>query len=117
LQEVSTRLEDLFRASDTVCRLGGDEFVVVLNEMADVTDAIRAAEKLLQTIRPDMAIDGQAMGISPSIGIAVYPHDGADLDGLLRNADIAMYEAKRAGGKGFRFFTETDQKSSDNPNT
>lgn len=110
LLEVANRLQDLFRASDTVCRLGGDEFVVVLNEMADISDAIRAAEKLLQTIRPDMAIDGQAMGIGPSIGIAVYPHDGADLDGLLRNADIAMYEAKRAGGKGFRFFTETDQK-------
>lgn len=109
LIEVANRLEALFRASDTVCRLGGDEFVVVLNELAEVEDALRAAEKVLTTIRPDIAVDGRVMGISPSIGIALYPQDGVDLDGLLRNADIAMYAAKRAGGNGYRFVPRAGQ--------
>lgn len=106
LVEVSHKLEDLFRASDTVCRLGGDEFVVVINEVLDAADAVSAAEKILLTIRPELEIEGRAMGISPSIGIALFPNDGNEMDGLLRNADIAMYAAKRAGGNGFRFFSD-----------
>jgi len=106
LIEVGQRIQDLFRASDTVCRMGGDEFVVVINEVANAEDATRAAEKILATIVPETTIDGHAMGISPSIGIALYPDHGDDLDQLLRNADMAMYQAKRAGGRCYSFHGE-----------
>ena len=106
LQEVANRLRGLVRASDTICRLGGDEFVLVLNDISDRSDVIRASEGLLRSICPELAIQGQPMGISPSIGIALYPRDGADLETLLANADRAMYCAKREGGNCFHFFGE-----------
>ncbi len=108
LMEVARQLKGGLRASDTICRLGGDEFVILLNEISDITDAIRAAEVVLESIRPDLAINGEVMGISPSIGIAVYPHDGTDLDRLLENADSAMYVAKRAGGNRFHVFNNSE---------
>lgn len=108
LQEVSSRLTVLFRASDTISRLGGDEFVVILNEMEETTAAIAAAEKIIRAITPDLAVDGQAMGISPSIGIAIYPQDGLATDELIKKADVAMYHAKRTGGRGFSFFSDSD---------
>jgi diguanylate cyclase (GGDEF)-like protein/PAS domain S-box-containing protein len=101
LLEVANRLKEAIRSCDTICRLGGDEFVIVLDEILDVTDAIRAAEVILEIISPNLAINGQVMGVSPSIGIVLYPHGGADLVTLLKNADAAMYAAKRAGGNRY----------------
>ena len=106
LQEVASRLHALFRASDTVCRLGGDEFVIVLNDISDVADVRRAAKNILDTITPNLLVENCVTGISPSIGIALYPQDGIDIDSLLKHADMAMYTAKRQGGNSFYFFNQ-----------
>lgn len=106
LQEIARRLLSLFRASDTVCRLGGDEFLILINEVADRQDAIAAAEKVLAAIPPDLVVEGHAMGVTPSIGIALYPDHGGDMETLIRHADAAMYASKRAGRSGFMIFSD-----------
>lgn len=106
LIKVGEILKTLFRASDTVCRLGGDEFVVVLTHNSGKEIAQRAAENLLKMITPDLMVNNQKMGISASIGVAVYPEDGMDLETLLKNADNAMYLSKKSGGCSFHFFMD-----------
>lgn len=104
LIKIGEIIKSLFRANDTVCRLGGDEFVVVLTNNSGKEIAQRAAEYLLKNITPDLTINDQEMGVSPSIGIAIYPEDGTDLEMLLKHADSAMYASKRKGGNCFNFF-------------
>ena len=104
LQAVARRLIECVRASDTVCRLGGDEFVIVLSEIAHAKDAAVCAEKLLHALREPIAIDGLDIHISSSIGIAIFPGDGAEAEVLLRNADSAMYAAKGAGRDNYQFY-------------
>jgi diguanylate cyclase (GGDEF)-like protein/PAS domain S-box-containing protein len=104
LQAVAQRLLDGVRASDTVCRLGGDEFVIILSEVAHAEHAAVCAEKLLQSLRVPSFIDGLEIHISSSIGIAIFPGDGADVDALLKNADSAMYEAKGLGRDNYQFY-------------
>jgi diguanylate cyclase (GGDEF)-like protein/PAS domain S-box-containing protein len=104
LQSVALRLTDGVRASDTVSRLGGDEFVVLLPEVAHAEDAAVCAEKLLQSLRQPYVIDGHELHVSVSIGIAIFPGDGADVEALLQNADSAMYEAKGRGRDNYQFY-------------
>lgn len=104
LQAVALRLTQCVRASDTVCRLGGDEFVIVLSEVSHPEDAAVCAEKLLQSLRLPMVIDGHDVHISTSIGIAIFPGDGDEVEVLLRNADSAMYEAKGSGRDNYQFY-------------
>jgi diguanylate cyclase (GGDEF)-like protein/PAS domain S-box-containing protein len=104
LQAVALRLVECVRASDTVCRLGGDEFVIVLSEVAHAEDAAVCAEKLLQILRVPSVIDGHEIHISSSIGIAIFPSDGADVEVLLKNADSALYEAKGMGRDNYQFY-------------
>ncbi len=106
LQEVSRRLQGLFRSSDTVSRLGGDEFLVVLNAVNRTSDPASAAEKVLESLAIAVEVCGREIVVTPSIGIAVYPLDGADLDALIRNADAAMYRAKREGKNSYLFYEE-----------
>jgi diguanylate cyclase (GGDEF)-like protein/PAS domain S-box-containing protein len=106
LQEVSRRLKLCMRASDTVSRLGGDEFVILMPDMADPGDVAVAAQKILDTVSRPYNIDGHELVSTPSVGIAVYPGDGADVDTLLRNADAAMYHAKESGRNNYQFFTQ-----------
>jgi len=101
LQSVAKRLNDCTRACDIVSRLGGDEFVIVLWDCG-VDETTLVAEKI---INAGFRIDGCKATITSSIGISVYPEDGGDYLTLLKNADLAMYQAKKAGGKGFHFFT------------
>lgn len=105
LQEVARRLQGLFRASDTVCRLGGDEFLIVINSVGGTSDAACAAEKVLEALEPGFEIDGHKLVTTPSIGIAVYPDDGADMNTLIRHADVAMYRSKQQGKNTYRFFS------------
>lgn len=98
LQEVALRLKRSVRESDTVARLGGDEFVVMLNDIEDNQCAMRVAEKIIAELQPACEIQGHALTILPSIGVAVYPEDGETDRELMRHADNAMYEAKRSGG-------------------
>jgi diguanylate cyclase (GGDEF)-like protein len=105
LQAVAQRLSDCVRQGDTVARLGGDEFVLVLSDMADVGDIVPVAQKILHTLSLPVRIGGQDLSASTSLGISVFPRDGASADALLRQADTAMYRAKARGGNAMAFFT------------
>ena len=101
LQFVAKRLSDCTRACDVVSRLGGDEFVVVLWDCG-VAETSIVAEKILAS---GFATEDKQVGVNLSIGISLYPEDGDDYLVLLKNADIAMYHAKKSGGNNFQFFT------------
>jgi diguanylate cyclase (GGDEF)-like protein len=105
LQEVAERLGHCVREGDTVARLSGDEFVVLLVGMHDVEDAALVADKIVRTVSAPCHIGGSELRVSPSIGIAIFPDDGQNMDALLRNADTAMYHAKQEGQGQFSFFT------------
>lgn len=104
LQTVAGRLQQCVREDDTVARLGGDEFVVVLADMADVADIVPVATKILAALAEPVSVGPQALSVSTSVGIAVYPRDGATADALLQYADTAMYRAKDRGGNAIAFF-------------
>ncbi|MGH8727955.1 MAG: PAS domain S-box protein [Burkholderiales bacterium] len=107
LQTVAERLSDSVREGDTVARLGGDEFVVLLPNIRDHNDTQRVANKILGNISRPYTLEGQAFIITPSIGIAVFPGDGATVEDLMRNADAAMYHAKQMGRNNCQFFNRT----------
>ncbi|CAD5375177.1 Bifunctional diguanylate cyclase/phosphodiesterase [Rubrivivax sp. A210] len=104
LVEVARRLAEGMRASDTVSRLGGDEFILVLPQ-TDADGAARTATRLLQAIARPVRLGSHELRTSTSIGIAMYPEDGTDIDTLSRCADAAMYQVKRDSRNGYRFFT------------
>ncbi|SEF91509.1 PAS domain S-box-containing protein/diguanylate cyclase (GGDEF) domain-containing protein [Bryocella elongata] len=101
LQEVSRRISSRLRSIDMAARVGGEEFAVVLHEIAMPSDAQRVAADLLQTLHAPFRTGGFTIELTASIGIAVYPQDAMDAARLWRNADCAMYRAKRAGGNQF----------------
>ena len=111
LVEVARRLRDSVRDSDLVARLGGDEFVVALNDCDTANAAAHIAEKILANLAQPYQIEGNPLHTTPSIGISIYPHDGGDLDTLMKNADTAMYHAKAVGRNNFQFFSEGMNKS------
>jgi diguanylate cyclase (GGDEF)-like protein/PAS domain S-box-containing protein len=104
LQAVSKRLVDCVRASDTVSRHGGDEFVILLADEHQPQHAALAAEKILLALSVPFTIDAQELHTSTSIGISVYPDDGAEPATLIKNADTAMYHAKERGRANYQFF-------------
>ena len=105
LQEVSQRLQSCLRKSDTIARLGGDEFTAILPDMARGPFAERVATEILHQLVTPFMLDGQEANISGSVGITIFPDDADNLDGLLKNADTAMYRAKSDGRNAYRFFT------------
>jgi diguanylate cyclase (GGDEF)-like protein/PAS domain S-box-containing protein len=105
LQEVASRLTGCLGQSSTIARVGGDEFVVLLPSIADGDAATVAAREVQALFDAPFTIDGQKFHCSSSIGIAVYPEDGADAETLFRCADAAMYHAKNEGKSNFQFFT------------
>ncbi|MEC5408205.1 EAL domain-containing protein [Paraburkholderia sp. MPAMCS5] len=104
LSAFAQRLLICVRAGDTVARLGGDEFVVLSENLASRNEAAALAEGVLDRMRHDTWADSQPLQVMPSIGIALFPEDGETVDTLLKHADAAMYEAKRAGRSTYRFF-------------
>ncbi len=104
LQSVARRLFTCVRTSDTVSRLGGDEFVVLLWEVRQAQDAALTATKILEALRLPHLVEGHELHITASIGMVTYPDDGADVETLLKRADLAMYHAKDAGRDSFQFF-------------
>jgi diguanylate cyclase (GGDEF)-like protein len=106
LVEVADRLKRVLRASDVVARLGGDEFVVILGETDQLGDVERVARNLLAVLSQPLQLSGHEWQTTASIGIAMYPADGLDLQTLTKNADMAMYLAKEEGKNRFRFFTK-----------
>jgi diguanylate cyclase (GGDEF)-like protein len=105
LKQVAARLESAVRESDTVARIGGDEFTVVLEGNQRVEDAGHVATKILRALEVPYDVAGNQLHVTASIGIALYPIDGENADGLLRDADIAMYSAKSAGRNTYQYFT------------
>jgi diguanylate cyclase (GGDEF)-like protein len=106
LVEIASRLRQALRSSDVVARLGGDEFVVILEETPDSSDIERIARNLLSVLSEPLQLSGHECHTTASIGIAMYPSDGVDVQTLTKNADMAMYLAKEDGKNGFRFFTK-----------
>ena len=106
LIEIAARLRSCVRQTDTVARHGGDEFTVILPDLHQPEDAAQVAEKILERVAEPVVVGTTSMEISASIGIAIYPHDGLDIDTLLRNADDAMYRAKQAGRNTYQLCTE-----------
>jgi diguanylate cyclase (GGDEF)-like protein/PAS domain S-box-containing protein len=104
LQEVAARLVRCVRAVDTVSRQGGDEFVIILADIGGIGQAAHVAATVLQAMAQEFVLDGHRLQVSTSIGVSIYPNDGADIDTLIKNADLAMYHAKQGGRNGFRFF-------------
>ncbi len=104
LCQVAERIADCLREGDTVARLGGDEFIVVLPDVADEAGAAAVAQKLTAALDPPMRVDGHTIHCTASFGIALSPRDGKDVESLLKNADTAMYAAKRAGRNAHRFY-------------
>ena len=116
LRVVSARLANSIRCADSVgrsptevnggsiARLGGDEFIVMLNDVNGVADASAVARRLVAALTEPVTIQGTELFISGSVGVAMYPNDGADIDTLLMNADTAMYRAKEAGRGGLQFY-------------
>ncbi len=105
LQEVANRLMQCVRRVDTVARLGGDEFIVLLPDLNGGEHAAIAVENILQSMSQLFIIEGHQFKIMPSIGISIYPDDGSDMQTLIRNADSAMYHAKKATDQHFKFYT------------
>jgi diguanylate cyclase (GGDEF)-like protein len=97
LSQVSQRLRARFRESDTLARLGGDEFTLILDGIHQDSDAERAAESLLEVLKPPFEIEGHSIRITASVGISLYPNHGNEGGQLLQQADCAMYAAKRNG--------------------
>ena len=92
------------RGSDTVCRLGGDEFVALLSELDHSEDAAITARRMLKAVATVHSVGDHALDVSASIGVSVYPDDGGDAVTLIKNADIAMYQAKEMGRNNYQFF-------------
>jgi diguanylate cyclase (GGDEF)-like protein/PAS domain S-box-containing protein len=105
LRQVSQRFESCIRSQDILARMGGDEFTLVLSELKDPQDALRVAQKLLDSLKAPFHVDAYELFVTASVGISVYPRDGRDAVTLQRNADSAMYRAKYHGKNNCRFFT------------
>ncbi|MDP2794944.1 MAG: diguanylate cyclase [Sulfurisoma sp.] len=97
LREVAGRIAGCVRDSDTVGRIGGDEFAVLLRTVNRPEGAAAVAQKIIEALAPPVEFSGHACRVGASVGIALHPDDGVNVEALLRNADIAMYEAKRRG--------------------
>jgi diguanylate cyclase (GGDEF)-like protein/PAS domain S-box-containing protein len=98
LQQVVARIAGRLRAVDTFARTGGDEFVIILGELANKNNALLVARSVLDSVSQPIEVGDSCFDISASIGISIYPDDGADPTQLRRSADAAMYRAKQAGG-------------------
>lgn len=97
LKEAARRMLVCVRESDTVARIGGDEFIVLLHEIDKKEDALMVAEKIRQSLAQPLNLAGNIIGISTSLGIAIYPEHGVNEEELINHADNAMYAAKEAG--------------------
>ena len=105
LIDVARRLKSVLREGDTVARLGGDEFVILLESYHHIEDVSHVAEKVILQIDQPIELGDDVVSVSPSIGISLYPEDATVHTELLKNADVAMYHAKKAGRNNFQYFT------------
>ena len=106
LKAVAQRLGAVLRRSDTLARIGGDEFVILLENLRHADYAAGVAKKICQELGRPITVEGQRLTASTSIGISIYPEDGANFATLLKNADAATYHAKEQGRANYQFFSE-----------
>jgi diguanylate cyclase (GGDEF)-like protein len=119
LKAVATRLRSCVRTNDAImrfdavdsheqiARLGGDEFTILLSEVGSQGDVARVAKRILDTLAKPLTVGGHEVFITPSIGIAMFPQNGEDVESLLKHADMAMYYAKHCGKNLYKFYTES----------
>jgi diguanylate cyclase (GGDEF)-like protein len=105
LQSVAKRLSAVVRDIDTVARFGGDEFTVLVGDVTSTDEVAELARSVLDLFARPFPVGGRELHTSTSVGVALFPDDGEDLDTLLKNADIAMYRAKARGRDSFEFYT------------
>jgi len=106
LRQFAQRLRENVRQSDTVARLGGDEFTILLPDADHVDEAMAVADKMLAALKHPFDIGGQEIFVTASIGISMFPDDGADAKTMMKNADAAMYRVKEQGRSGFQVYTD-----------
>jgi diguanylate cyclase (GGDEF)-like protein len=111
LKSVSERLLQLLRMNDTVARIGGDEFMIVLPEISSSQDAGIIAQKMIHSFETPFMFDDHELRITTSIGIALYPADGKDVETLIKHADMAMYSAKAMGRNAYRYYGDHGNQS------
>ncbi|MES2151197.1 MAG: EAL domain-containing protein [Pseudomonadota bacterium] len=105
LVTVAARLRAALRESDTVARLSGDEFVVILSEHPEQRLAVDVVQRLMDAVAQPVLLGGKEFFVTCSVGVAVFPTDGAPAESLIEHADIAMYRAKKLGRNNFQFYT------------
>ena len=103
LKITAGRIRGEVRETDTVARIGGDEFLVILSDLPDLSIVQRVADSLLQQVAQSVRLEQGEVHISTSIGIAIYPDDARDAEGLIRLADHAMYSIKQSGKNSFGY--------------
>ena len=106
LQAVAGRLTTCLRDSDTLARVGGDEFNLLIPDIAGREDAVMIATKIFDQLKQPVQLEGHEVFVSFSIGIALFPQDGASMEVLIKNADMAMYHTKSHGKNGYEFFSD-----------
>jgi diguanylate cyclase (GGDEF)-like protein/PAS domain S-box-containing protein len=107
LQGVAERLKKCVREDDTIARLGGDEFIILLPGISHVDHVSAVARKILDTIKQPWHVGGIELFVTASIGVALYPNDGEQIDVLLKNADAAMYRSKEEGRNDYQFYIQS----------
>jgi diguanylate cyclase (GGDEF)-like protein len=105
LINVANRLKAVMREGDTIARLGGDEFTVIMQDLKHEKDAAFLAEKIVETFKRAIIVESNALSITTSIGISLFPKNATEIQSLVRLADIAMYEAKESGRNNFKFYS------------
>jgi diguanylate cyclase (GGDEF)-like protein len=106
LQAVAGRLTTCLRDSDTLARVGGDEFNLLIPDITGREDAVMIVSKIFDQLKQPVELEGHEVFVSFSIGIALFPQDGASMEVLVKNADMAMYHTKSHGKNGYEFFSD-----------
>ncbi|MDO9006876.1 MAG: GGDEF domain-containing protein, partial [Thiobacillus sp.] len=104
---VANRLVAAVRQEDTVARLSGDEFVIASWELSQADDATKLVSKVIQAVSQPYRIQGRDVNITASVGVAIYPAHGEEVETLMKSADLALYEAKHAGKNNYRIAART----------
>lgn len=114
LQEVSSRLVNSVRPSDTIARMGGDEFAFLLPDINHSDGTEKVFKKIMESLEPTVVAGDHRLHVTASIGVCVFPQDGEDLTVLMRKADTSMYQAKKHGRNNFQFFTSDMERQASN---
>jgi diguanylate cyclase (GGDEF)-like protein/PAS domain S-box-containing protein len=113
LKDVGQRLSGIMRKSDTVSRIGGDEFVLVLPHISQIEHVTKFAERILNAFQEPFIFGRHRLQVTTSIGIAIYPEDGTNIENLLKSADSAMYLAKEQGRGIYKYYQDDETRSGD----